>query len=120
MKFDLSKLQKYQAIPTRFLEETKMSLKAKGLLCHIYSLPNNWDYTMNGLAKITGTGIKQLRSTIEELEIFGYIVRKQTRELDGKINYDYIVNVNPLPFEKRQCLSVKSTIKMEEWRKKLK
>ena len=119
MRFNLKNLEKYQAIPTRFLEERTMSLKAKGLLTHIYSLPHTWDYTMNGLATITGTGIKQIRSTIEELEVFGYLKRNQTRDELGKIDYEYVVYVNPLPLSKRKSLSIKKTLQMEEWREKI-
>ncbi len=119
MRFNLKNLEHYQAIPTRFLEEKNMTLKAKGLLTHIYSLPPTWDYTMQGLATITGTGIKQIRSTIEELECFGYLKRNQTRDECGKIDYEYIVYVNPLPLSKRKALSVKKTLEMEEWRKKM-
>lgn len=117
MRFNLKNLEKYQAIPTRFLEEKTMSLRAKGLLTHIYSLPNFWDYTMQGLCKITGTGIKQMRSTIEELELFGYLKREMIRAESGKIDYEYIVYVNPIPFSKRKPLSFKKTNEMEKWRK---
>ena len=119
MRFNLEKLEKYQSIPVKFLAETKMTLRAKGLLTHIYSLPNQWDYSMQGLCKITGAGIKQIRSTIEELELFGYLKRNQTRDENGKIDYEYIVMANPLPLNKRKCLSVKQTIKMEEWQQNL-
>ena len=111
MRFNLKNLERYQAIPTVFLEEKTMSLKAKGLLTHIYALPNSWDYTMQGLCKITGTGIKQIRSTIEELEIFGYIKREMIRAENGKIDYEYIVYVKPLTFSKRKPLSVKKIAK---------
>lgn len=117
MRFNLEKIEKYQAIPTKFLEEKTMTLKAKGLLVHIYSLPNKWDYTMAGLSKITGTGIKQIRSTIEELELFGYLLRKQTRDKNGKLDYEYIVYVNPLPLNKRKCLSLKNKFKWKSGEK---
>ena len=119
MRFNLKNLERYQAIPTVFLEEKTMSLKAKGLLTHIYALPNTWDYTMQGLAKITGTGIKQIRSTIEELEMFGYLKREIMRTEDGKIDYEYIVYVKPLAFTKRKPLSMKKNFQMQEWRKKM-
>ena len=114
MRFNLKNLKRYQAIPTVFLEEKTMSLKAKGLLTHIYALPNSWNYTMQGLCKITGTGIKQIRSTIEELEIFGYIKREMIRAENGKIDYEYIVYVKPLTFSKRKPLSVKKILEMEK------
>lgn len=119
MKFNLKNLGNYQAIPTTFLKEKSMTLKAKGLLTHIYSLPNDWDYTIAGLCKITGTGIKQIRSTIEELELFGYLKRKMQRKANGQIDYEYIVYINPLKVSKRKSLSVNKQIEMEEWRKKM-
>lgn len=110
MKFDLTEIKKFSAIPTRFLEEKTMTLKAKGLLCHIYTLPNDWNYNMNGLCSITGTKITQLRTAIEELELFGYLKREQIRNEKGKIEYIYKVMIEPIPFSKRKCLSVKKLI----------
>ena len=89
MKFIIEKLEGYQIMPTEHLQNKKLSLKAKGLLSVMYSLPNDWDYSVNGLCKITNTGITAIRNIIAELEINGYLVREQTKNEKGQFEYIY-------------------------------
>lgn len=93
MKFKIENLKSYSVMPNEFLKDKRLSLKAKGLLATFYSLPNEWDYTVNGICKITNTGIRAIRAAIIELEMFGYLTRYQTRKEDGTFDYEYIVHV---------------------------
>ena len=88
MKFNIEKLDGFQIIPTNYLKDT-ISLKAKGLLTIFYSLPNDWDYTVKGLCKITNTGITAIRNILAELEINGYLTREQTKNYKGQFEYNY-------------------------------
>lgn len=91
MKFIIETLDGYQIMPTEHLRNKELSLKAKGLLSVMYSLPNDWDYSMNGLCKITNTGITAIRNIIEELELKGYLLRKQTKNEKGQFEYAYYI-----------------------------
>lgn len=109
MKFQIEKLKNYQIIPTTFLKDKRVSLKAKGLLATMYSLPNEWDYSINGLCKITNTGLRAIRSAITELEILGYIERKQIHNDKGQFDYEYYVKFEPKI--NKNALSIKRSIK---------
>lgn len=67
------------------LRNTSLSLKAKGLLSLMLSLPEDWDYTTKGLAKICKDGIDSICSTIKELEQAGYIMRERIRNEKGQL-----------------------------------
>lgn len=95
MKFIIEELNGYQIMPTEYLRNRNLSLKAKGLLSMMYSLPNDWDYSMNGLKVITNTGITSLRATIAELELNGYIWREEKR--NDKKQFEYIYHVYHKP-----------------------
>lgn len=67
------------------LRNTELSLKAKGLLSLMLSLPENWDYTTKGLAAICKDGIDSISSCIRELEKHGYIIRERMRNEKGQL-----------------------------------
>ena len=67
------------------LRNTSLSLKAKGLLSLMLSLPDNWDYTTKGLASICKDGIDSICSAVKELEQHGYIVRERVRNDKGQL-----------------------------------
>lgn len=94
-------------MPNAFLQDNKLSLKAKGLLATIYYLPNEWDYSVNGLCAITNTKITAMRSTLTELEINGYLTRKQTKDKEGKWEYIYIIHIKPKKQKIKNALSTK-------------
>ena len=60
-------------------QEREMSLKAKGLLSLMLSLPSNWTFSEVGLTKLSRDGRDSVRSALKELEEFGYLVRTQQR-----------------------------------------
>ncbi len=75
-----------------------MSLKAKGLLSMMLSLPEDWNYTTRGLAKICKEGVDAIGSALRELETAGYIVRHQLRDRQGRISdTEYVIYEQPQP-----------------------
>lgn len=89
----------YAVIPKKYLQDKDLTLKAKGLLSIIYSLPDEWNYSIKGLLTITGIGEKQLINTLHELEEKHYIYKGKGREKNGKFKYTYIVFVEPTDWE---------------------
>lgn len=78
------------------LRDKSLSLKAKGLLSQMLSLPENWDYTIAGLAAINKDGIDSIKSAIKELEKAGYIQRERIRNEKGQVKgIDYIIYETP-------------------------
>ncbi|MBZ4667293.1 MAG: helix-turn-helix protein [Defluviitaleaceae bacterium] len=67
------------------LRNTEISLKAKGLLSLMLSLPDNWDYTTKGLSCICKDGIDSINATIKELETSGYLIRRRIRNDKGQL-----------------------------------
>ena len=70
--FRVEKTRDYTVMANHHLRNTDLSLKAKGLLSLMLSLPENWDYTTKGLAKICKDGVDSICSTVKELEEHGY------------------------------------------------
>lgn len=107
MKFKIETLNGYQIMPTEHLRDKRLSLKAKGLLSVMYSLPNDWDYSINGLCAISNTGITAIRSIIAEIEINGYLTREQVRN-KGKFEYIYHIYFKPKKVNPtRNCTSLR-------------
>lgn len=67
-------------------KEKGMSLKAKGLLSQMLSLPDDWDYSINGLVALSKDGKGSVVSALKELEEFGYLTREMTKSDNGKFN----------------------------------
>ena len=80
--FRVEKNRDYTVMCNHHLRNRELSLKAKGLLSQMLSLPDDWDYTLNGLAYINRDKIDAIRQAVKELERAGYITR--SRERDGK------------------------------------
>ena len=79
------------------LRNMEISLKAKGLLSVMLSLPDNWDYTIKGLSIINKEGLDSIRSTIHEMELAGYVERKRTRDLRGRFHTsEYFIREKPV------------------------
>lgn len=74
------------------LQDRKLSLKAKGLLSQILSLPEDWDYTLRGLAAINKESVNTIGNIVNELIGAGYIIREQSRGSSGKFtNTEYVI-----------------------------
>ena len=73
----------YTTLSNYHFKDRRLSWKAKGLLSTMLSLPDNWNYTIEGLATLAGDGIKSTNSGLAELEKNGYLTRKQLRDENG-------------------------------------
>lgn len=80
----------YTVMKNVHLKDKNLTLKAKGLLSVVLSLPNDWDYSLNGLVALCKEEITAVRSAIKELEDNKYLVRNQSQDELGKFDYEYI------------------------------
>lgn len=83
--FRIEKTRDYTVMANHHLRNTALSLKAKGLLSLMLSLPEDWDYTTKGLARICKDGVDSICSTVKELEEHGYIIRRRIRNDKGQM-----------------------------------
>jgi|7_EtaG_2_1085326.scaffolds.fasta_scaffold00750_19 hypothetical protein len=93
--FRVIKNKNYTTICNGIYKDKALSLKAKGLLSMILSLPADWDLTINGLVKICKEGKRAMTSIISELIAAGYITRQQVRKNGSFAGYDYCVYEHP-------------------------
>ncbi len=98
--FRIEKTRDYTVMTNHHLRDTGLSLKSKGLLSMMLSLPEDWNYTTRGLAKICKEGTDSIGSALKELERAGYIVRNRLRDSKGKIvDVEYVIYETPHPPE---------------------
>lgn len=96
-KITVNKKTNYTTIDNNIFKNKNLSLKARGLLTTMLSLPNEWDYTVNGLCTILKDGKSSIQSALRELEENGYLVRVQTKDKSGKFSSsDYTLYEIPL------------------------
>ena len=67
-------------------QDDRLSLEARGLFALMVSLPENWSYTVAGLAKKAGCGREKARRLLQELQTVGYLVREQSHDDGGKFS----------------------------------
>lgn len=95
--FRVNKNVNYTVMSNYHLQDRRLSLKAKGLLSYMLSLPDDWDYSLKGLTTGCRDGIDSVRSAVLELEKHGYIKREKVRNSHGQIiDYDYRVFEQPV------------------------
>ena len=96
--FRIERTRGYTVMSNHHLRNEKLSLKAKGLLSMMLSLPENWNYTTRGLAAICKEGVDAIGGALRELETAGYIVRHQLRDRHGRISdTEYVIYEQPQP-----------------------
>ena len=78
--FRVERTQNYTVMSNYHLRDKRLSLKAKGLLSQMLSLPEDWDYTLTGLSLINAEGKDAIRAAVVELEQAGYVFRRQTTD----------------------------------------
>ena len=94
--FRIERNRDYTVMSNHHLRDTELSLKSKGLLSMMLSLPEEWNYTTRGLAAICKEGADCIGSALRELEQAGYIVRNRIRDSKGKIvDVEYIIYETP-------------------------
>ena len=95
--FRVEKIKDYTVMSNHHLRDKRLSLKAKGLLSQILSLPEDWDYTMTGLSVINRERKDAIRTAIYELEQAGYIERHQTTDEFGRFSSnEYVIHEVPI------------------------
>ena len=126
--FRVEKNREFVVMSNRFLRNKQMSLKAKGLLALCLSLPETWDYSMNGLVAICKENITAVRSALKELEKHGHLQIIKHKNEKGHFSYEYVIHEVPyienlyvdkqpmenLPIEKPIQQSIKKEIIKEE------
>lgn len=90
----------YTHIPNPPLRDPALTLQSKGLFCMMLSLPEGWDFTIGGLAKISGCGRDRVRGCLKNLEDAGYLLREQghgeTGQFSGNVYVLYDEKTAPL------------------------
>ena len=98
--FRIDKTKDYTVMANYHLRNKALSLKAKGLLSLMLSLPDDWDYTTKGLAMICKDGVDSICSTVRELENAGYIQRRRIRDDHGRLGeIEYTILERPVETE---------------------
>ena len=96
--YRVQRTRDYTVMSNYHLKDKGLTLKSKGLLSMILSLPEEWNYTTRGLASICKEGVDAIGSALKELETAGYIVRRQLRGTNGRItDTEYIIYEQPQP-----------------------
>ena len=94
--FRVNKNVNYTVMSNHHLQDKRLSLKAKGLLSYMLSLPDDWDYSLKGLTIGCKDGLDSVRTAVLELEEHGYVRRQKVRNARGQIiDYDYQVYESP-------------------------
>ncbi|MDU3679684.1 MAG: DUF6017 domain-containing protein [Flavonifractor plautii] len=98
--FRIEKTRDYTVMSNHHLRDTSLSLKAKGLLSLMLSLPEEWDYTTRGLARICKDGVDSICAGVRELEEHGYVIRQRVRNPNGQLGaIEYTILEQPRPPE---------------------
>lgn len=96
-KVTVKKNKNFTIISNIIFKDTRLSFKAKGLLTTMLSCPDDWNYTIEGLTKLSKDGKASIRSALSELEEHGYLERKQLRDEKGTFtDTEYIVYEQPM------------------------
>ena len=98
--FRIEKTRDYTVMSNHHLRDKSLSLKAKGLLSLMLSLPEEWDYTTKGLARICKDGVDSICAGVRELEEHGYVIRQRVRNANGQLGaIEYTILEQPRPPE---------------------
>ena len=103
--FRVERTRDYTVMSNYHLRDKTLSLKSKGLLSQMLSLPEDWDYTLSGLSCINRESKDAIRTAVIELENAGYIIRHQTTTASGKFSgNEYIIHESPVPLPAKPLL----------------
>ena len=116
-EFEIENDDSFTVVTNNILRNKELSMSAKGLLCTIFSLPPEWDYSFNGLVSICKEGKAAVRNAINELKEAKYIKISQFRNEKGYYQYKYTVYRKP--YEERQINEFHPTpgYRMSDYRK---
>ncbi|MBR3873784.1 MAG: helix-turn-helix domain-containing protein, partial [Clostridia bacterium] len=94
--FRVEKTRDYTVMANHHLKNKELTLKAKGLLSVMLSLPEDWDYTLKGLSHINREGVDAIREAVRELERAGYVVRSRNKNAKGQFaDIEYVIYEQP-------------------------
>ena len=112
--FRVEKTKDFTVMSNFHLRDVELSLKAKGLLSLMLSLPEDWDYTTKGLACICKDGVDSITSALKELENHGYLTRQRTRYENGRLgDITYTLHEKPVSQEEKEELPEREKPKRE-------
>ncbi len=94
-KFTIEKNSNYTVMSNYHLRDKNLSYKAKGLLSFMLSLPEDWDYSINGLVSISKEGVKAIRNILQELQQNDYLVIEKKQNEFGQFEYEYLIYETP-------------------------
>jgi len=98
----INKTRDYTVMSNHHFKDRKLSLKAKGLLSQMLSLPDNWDYSIAGLCAINKENETAITSALKELKEAGYLrITKQTPDQTGSGRIEYVYDIYEQPIEKQ-------------------
>ena len=93
--FRVEKTKNYTVMGNYHFKDRNLSLEAVGLLSFMLSLPEDWNYSLNGLVAIRKEGIKKIRSTLKELQEYGYLNINKKQKANGRFEYEYLIYETP-------------------------
>lgn len=82
----------YTVIDNNIFRNQRLTLKAKGMICTMLSLPDDWEFSEDGLSSLSNDGKSSIRSTLKELMEYGYLVRTRNRDSKGVLR-DYVYTI---------------------------
>lgn len=91
----INKKEGYTVMSNYHFKDRRLSLKAKGLLSLMLSLPDNWNFSMMGLTSICIESRDTIRKIINELKINKYLKVVENRDENGRFYYEYIIYEKP-------------------------
>ena len=92
----VEKNKNYTTMSNFHLRDPNLSNKARGLLSTMLALPEDWDYTTRGLARICKDGVDGITAQLKELEQYGYLIRHRIRDSNGRIvDMEYVIYERP-------------------------
>lgn len=93
--FRIEKNKNYTSMANYHFRDKNLSWKAKGILSNMLSLPEDWDYSLAGLATLSSDGMSATRTAIKELEEHGYLIRRPIRKNGRICDWEYLIFENP-------------------------
>ena len=93
--FKIEKNKNYTVMSNYHLRDRNLSYKAKGLLSFMLSLPEDWDYSINGLVAVSKEGAKAIKNILQELQRCGYLIINKKQNEIGQFEYEYLIYEYP-------------------------
>lgn len=91
----VEKTKNYTVMSNYHLRDTRLSFKAKGLMSQMLSMPDDWDFSVEGLMSMSEVGRTSVQAALKELEVNGYLERRREQDAKGRFNYVYVVSEKP-------------------------